>query len=526
MTGNTQSSCNRPLSRAARQLFRRDASHILLHYFGSSPNAAWRGKSPSSGSVTTSVIDSANRDRDQRGIKRQRIPLVDHQEDGLSDDEWFQLLAYATLDNSDSENHINSNDHVCPLHPKHDVFLNDDQNSFLIQRRYRVGTKNFGALSLPLLGRAARTFLWLDERDIYHQKVTSSSLYDFGRSAATTTTEKRYMGNAVHLFQCGYCEKTFLSRYYLDRHFDLHHRHLSDAATSNGGNSVSDEEQASLICPADHLCDPLGGISACVETMNQISPYWGRGTMLGKEYIDSTRESLFSSSIHSLLEHFHLGNAGDDEQTTENKMPQKNTERVREGDLTNIVGEIRHRSIMRSKLLMQTLLIEKQHNQQQEVGDVHSDLSFDIHDNLQEQSDIQDDSYHLSTLACDNEEMERLYNLCEGMMTTCFGKDESPNSKGQHVNLVHDLIEQICQPLHCHYRLHRMAGHTARHVLMWNNEWEEHHSYSLGLFGWLVILGLLIFYACAFMLGFGSDVNWGSNLLPSYRLARQKKKSS
>ncbi len=525
MTGNEQSSsCNRPLSRAARQLFRRDASHILLHYFGSSGNAAWRkSQSNGGGNGANYFVDYANRDTDKRGIKRQRILLVDHQEDGLSDDEWFQLLAYAAVDNSDAAEHNNNknshNDHFCPLHPKHDMFLNDDQNSFLIRRRYRVGMKNFGASSLPLLGRAARTVLWLEERDMYHHHRSTTT--------TTTTWKTRYMGNSVHLFQCGYCEKTFVSRYYLDKHMDLHHRHLSDAATSNGDDKISHEEQASLICPADHTCDPLGGISACIEIMNQISPYWGRGTMLGKEYIDSTRESFFSSSIHSLLEHFHLGNSGDDEQTTEKNMPQKYTERVREGDLSNIVGEIRHRSFMRNKLLMQKLLMEKkQQNQQKVVGDVQSDLSVDTYDILQEQNDIQDDLYHLTTMTCDDEEMERLFNLCQGMMTTCFGQDDSPNSKGQHVNLVHDLIEQICQPLHCHHRLHRMAGHNARHMVTWNNEWEEHHSYSLGLFGWLVILGLIIFYACAFMLGFGNDVNWGSNLLPSYRHARQKKKSS
>ena len=536
-----QSSCNRPLSRAARQLLRQDASHILLHYFGSSRNAAWRRRrSQSSGSSGgIHFIDSAaadDRDTDKRGIKRQRIPLVNHPEDGLSDDEWFQLLAYA-IDNNNSAEHNNSLDHnyFCPIHPKHDMFLKDDQNSFLMQRRYRFGAKKFGGLSLPLLGRTARTVLWLEERDMYHQQLFT------GDKSITTSTNKRYMGNSVHLFQCGYCEKTFVSRYYLDRHLDLHHhhRHLSSDPKSNADSS---EEHPALICPADYTCDPLGGISACIETMNQISPFWGRGTMLGKEYIDSTRESYFSSSIHSLLEHFHLGNSddtleresnsgddNDDEQPAiEKKMPKKKKDRVREGDLSNIVGEIRHRSFMRSKRFLQTLLLmqsQKQQNQQQE-GDVQPYLATYAHVNLQEQNDLQDDLHHLTTNACDKEEMERLFNLCQELMTNCFGEDVSSISKGQqHVSLVHDLIEQICQPLHCHHRLHRMAGHNARHMVMWNNEWEEHNSYSLGLFGWLVILGLAIFYACAFMFRLGSDGNWESNL-PSYRLARQKKKSS
>ena len=519
--------CNRPLSRAARQLFRQDASHILLHYFGSSRNAAWRQSQSSISGANSNLIDSADRDADKTGIKRQRIPLVDNPEDKLSDDEWFQLLAYAIDNNSNN----NNNHHFCPLHPKHDMFLNDDQNSFVIQRRYRFGTKKFGGLSLPLLGRAARTLLWLEERDMYHQHQPPHT------TSSVTTTNKRYTGNSAHLFQCGYCEKTFVSRYYLDRHMDLHHRQLSD--DDNAQSNV--DEEAPMICPADHTCYPLGGISACTETMNQMSPYWGRGTMLGKEYVDSTRESLFSSSLHSLLEHFHFDNSDplesiddeDDDQpiVTEKEMPQKYNGRVRESNLATIVGEMRHRSSIRNKLFLKTLLMkkQKQQNQQQLVDDEESDLSMNAHDNnIQEQNDLQDDLHYFTTTACDNEEMERLFKICQEMITNCFGEDDAPNSRGQqHVNnLVHDLVEQICQPLHCHHRLHRMAGHNARHMVMWSNVWEEHHSYSLGLFGWLVILGLVLFYACAFMLGLGSDGNWGSNLLPSYRLARQKKKSS
>jgi len=492
--------CNRPLTRAARQLFRRDASHILLHYFSSSRTAAWR---------------------QSKNAYQQSIPLIDHQEDKLSDEEWFQLLAYA-IDNSAQHN----NHHFCPLHPKHDMFLNDDRNSFVVQRRYRIGTKNFGGLSLPLMGRAARALLWLEERDMYHQPHATTS--SFHNDISTSATNKRYMGNTVHLFQCGYCQKTFVSRYYLDRHMDLHHRHLSnDNAQSNG------DEEALAICPADHICDPLGGMSACTDIMNQISPYWGRGTMLGKEYVDSTRESLFSSSIHALLDHFHLDNSDpvegaddyDEEEQSiiEKEMPQTYNRRVREGDVTEIVSEMRHRTSIRNKALLKTLLTNKQkqkRNPQQPV-DAKSGLSDTDDNNLQYQND---DEHHVTSTACDNEEMERLFKLCEAMMTTCFGKDDSPTSQGQHVNLVHDLIEQICQPLYCHHRLHRMAGHNARHMVMWNNEWEEHHSYSLGVFGWLVILALVLFYACAFLLGF--DADWGSNLLPSYRSTRQKKKSS
>ena len=55
-----------------------------------------------------------------------------------------------------------------------------------------------------------------------------------------------------------------------------------------------------LLCPADHVCGALGGISACLETMNQISPYYGPGTLIWKEYIEPNSDSSMSSSINSL----------------------------------------------------------------------------------------------------------------------------------------------------------------------------------------------------------------------------------
>ena len=498
--------CNRPLSRAARQLFRQDASHILLHYFGSSRNAPWRRE----GSEFTSdnLMHSSQKENDGYTLGRRTIPLVDNPKDGLSDEEWFQLLAYA-IENSAQ---YNNNQNLCPLHPKHDMYLKDDLNSFVVRRRYKYGTKNFGGLSLPLAGRVARTLLWLEERGMYH---SSSSAYN--TESISHKNNRRYLGSSIHLFECGHCGKTFASRYYLDKHMDMYHPHIPD--TDNAAEGSSEMEVQKMICPSEHLCEPLGGISACVDIMNRMTPFYGPGTMLGKEYVDSNRESSFSSSLHSLIEHFHKldssesGDNNDDEQVSDEEMPQKYNGRVREGSFSSIAAEIRHRSLVRNKLLSKVLLMEK-HNQESSIEEDD--------DNIQEMNDW----YHMTTATCDNEEMERLFNLCQEMITDCFGDDDSPDSRDHHVNLVHDLTEQICQPLHCHHRLHRMAGHSARHMIMWNDEWDEHHSYSLGLFGWLVILGLAIFYGCAFVLGLGSEGDWGSNILPSNRRIQQKKKSS
>ena len=131
-------------------------------------------------------------------------------------------------------------------------------------------------------------------------------------------------------------------------------------------------------------------------------------------------------------------------------------------------------------------------------------------------------------MSCDEVEMERLYKLCNDMMKNCFGSSvandlENKLDSSHTKNLARDLITQICEPLHCHHRLHLMAGHNPRHVGNWNDQWEEHHSYSLGWFGWIAVIGVAIFYVCAYYLGLG-DADFGHNLsLPSQRKKKKKK---
>lgn len=526
------SKCHRTLNRAARQLFRQDAAPILLHYFGGiGQDAPWRRTKHNEPTLYTEIDDSV----DKRGRKRQRIPLVDDPYDGLADEEWNALLSYAIGISSSNANSKPRD--VCPLHPKHDILLLHEQNSFIIPRRYRTGkaVTKYGGLSLPLTGRAARSALWLEERKAYGQQ--NNQLYQRPKKIG-------YYDNSVYLFQCGICEKTFVSRYYLDKHMGAHHHHdhhrdhslpsqapesvlASDIALPSSSNNLSD---TTPLCPADHLCDFLGGISVCAETMNQISPYYGRGTLLGKEYIIPSSDSLFSSSIHSLISHLY---PGDDDELDSNAESQeqkqhyfgphnKKNRKTREGDFQKITGDMRHRSYRRNQLMAKAFEAKQQSNQQiLETFEADKNTRGNDDDWISSSS-----QRHSDSSSCDNEEMREMFNKCRDVMKNCFGDELTENAEEKYDsgndphNLATDLITQLCQPLHCHHRLHRMAGHNPRHIVQWNDQWEEHHKFSLGVFGWMVVVGIVLFYGCAFVLGFGGD----RSALPSHGEKKKKKK--
>lgn len=462
--------CHHSLSRATRQLFRQDASTILLHYFGGKRHdAPWRD-----------AIDAAEEDPlvDQAGRKRQRLSQF-RVDDGLSDAEWFALLSYA-IDQSQSED----NDKMCPLHPSNDALLSNDNNSFILHRRYRSGAaiSKYGSLSLPLMGRAARALLWLEEEGGKPQQTHHNT-----KPTGNTAT-------SIFLFQCGHCEKTFLSLYYLDKHMQRHHPpSLSDSSS-----------QLATICPADHLCEPLGGMSVCAETMNEIAPYYGRGTLLAREYVTPMSDSFFSSSVHSLISYLQHGDRFENTppEPTPQMQQRKQRQVLKEGDFFTITGEMRHRSLQRNQMLMKAL-------QTRQTND-------DIFDTK------------MITGSCDEEEMERMFRQCRDMMLTCFGNElsvdgesnrKSSNAKHHEASLAADLVTHLCEPIHCNHILHRMAGHTSRHVVHWNEEWEDHHLFSLGPYGWLVVLGVLSFYGCVFVLGVGGE----SSVLPSHDRKKKTK---
>lgn len=493
--------CHRPLSRASRQLFRQDASQILLHYFGGKgQDAPWRQRH------SNDEVDEI----DKRGRKRKCISLVNDPADDLSDEEWYALLGYA-IDQSMPSAKTDSNS-MCPLHPKHDMLLPNDRRSFLIRRRYRMGSPKFGAFSLPLSGRAARTSFWLEERESHHRHHQHQQ--------HMTATQ---LASTVFLFQCGICDKTFVNQYYLDKHMETHHS-SQDPSTEFYDNQ--------LICPADNNCESLGGVVACMDTMHQISPFYGRGLLHGKEYAaDENNESLLSSSLHSLISHLHdddelTDGSAEDTSQDATMTSQMKAKRLKEADVVKVTGEMRHRASARNKLLMQAIA-HRRLMQSKGMADGEANLSEYVNkalltDGSNFENDKHESPFSISSLtSCDEKEMERYFHRCQDTMQTCFGGVTStPNDATKFdSNLANELITHICEPLHCHDRLHRMAGHDPRHVTQYADHWDEHHSFSLGWSGWIVVLGLLLYYGCVVIYDLASDENDGN--LPSH--GRKKK---
>jgi hypothetical protein len=67
--------------------------------------------------------------------------------------------------------------------------------------------------------------------------------------------------NLPHWYECGVCGKTFLTRYYLDLHFENTH---------SPNVLVGD-----VVCPAISYCHVLGG---CDQVALELEPYYGRGS--------------------------------------------------------------------------------------------------------------------------------------------------------------------------------------------------------------------------------------------------------
>ncbi|KAL7475162.1 hypothetical protein ACHAW6_001089 [Cyclotella cf. meneghiniana] len=491
----SQSPCNLPLSRAARQLFRREASSILLHYFGNT----WKHERSGSHRIADDSMDTSmdNISADKLRRKRQKLSHF-RVDDGLSDDEWLSLLGFS-IDYSQINN-VAASQTSCPLHPKYDLFLPNDRNSFILTRRYltALSTKRFGGLSLPFSGRGARAAL------TYYEQNAKEPHFDF----PTKSTDGRYANN-VYIFQCGHCEKTFLSTYYLDRHMEKHHPNLlSDVGSTNA------TQRPMSICPAD-ICDHLGGVTACAESLRQISPYYGPGTMLGHEYLVPHSDSLFTTSFYNLLYYWH-GGKDLDKNTVQKEHSQDDAKRQppKEGDVSQVAEEMRRRSLQRTNVHIHELRAS------------HVDEFYEQQHYVKDET-TQDGLIHKTiTKSCSDAEMQRLFDKCQDLIVNCFGNEfdhhnDRSTSIGHETTLAKDLITQICEPLHCDRLLHRMAGHTQLHFVHFNEDWHEHHTFKLGLYGWLVVLVVFVFYGCVFI--FGLDL-FGGNALPVQE--RRKEKSA
>ena len=96
----------------------------------------------------------------------------------------------------------------------------------------------------------------------------STSTRNFGWAYPSATLQKRRSRSPLRpqeWWQCGYCGKTFATRYYLDLHMTEHHGHHGIV------------EDAGLICPAVEWCKVVG-LANCHEQALADETYYDRGS--------------------------------------------------------------------------------------------------------------------------------------------------------------------------------------------------------------------------------------------------------
>ena len=133
----------------------------------------------------------------------------------------------------------------CPLLPHRDVLRRDEENAHEIPAE----TTRRMEWALPYRSNSHRTA---------HPK--------------RRWAEQRVRHAAPHWFQCGYCGKTFLTRFYLDRHMMMtHHRPDNNTTTTTTNKSQT------LICPAVDWCAHWSA-TACYDMAVALDPHYAPGS--------------------------------------------------------------------------------------------------------------------------------------------------------------------------------------------------------------------------------------------------------
>lgn len=104
--------------------------------------------------------------------------------------------------------------------------------------------------------RDASTCILHPDRDILLQDEEHSKRIPAGPSRLLPRK------HATHWYQCSYCGKVFLTRYYLDLHLETMHHYSRNVTIAN-------------VCPAVDYCQILGG---CHHVALELEPYYGRGS--------------------------------------------------------------------------------------------------------------------------------------------------------------------------------------------------------------------------------------------------------
>lgn len=103
------------------------------------------------------------------------------------------------------------------------------------------------------------TCIFHPDRDVLLQDELHSEQIPAGAPKSTPSRRK-----ATHWFECGYCGKTFLTRYYLDLHLETSHSSISG-------------ETRDHVCPATEYCRVFGSDS-CQHMALELEPFYGRGS--------------------------------------------------------------------------------------------------------------------------------------------------------------------------------------------------------------------------------------------------------
>ena len=125
---------------------------------------------------------------------------------------------------------------------------------------------------------------WENQEEYQHPHYTSMSKFHFllnrhyvYRKNSFILENNKQRNN--HLFTCGKCGKTFMSRYYLDIHMLSHHHHHEEVVDSN----------QSLECWANLWCSANRGSRAmCERQALLLEPHYGPGSG-GWSYDDSQK---------------------------------------------------------------------------------------------------------------------------------------------------------------------------------------------------------------------------------------------
>jgi hypothetical protein len=192
------------------------------------------------------------------------------------------LLQALLLDPDGNNNNNNNNNNQ-----KHAG--TEDETVWSLLDRLLPSHDNNSSISESRSRQAAEKCLLLPSRDIYRQdeqnvKVVKAQLNNLALAYPTTTIKARRKTlsgggggsgqRPTSWYQCGYCGKTFATRFYMDLHMDTYHP--PPPLVPPGNHLDLHSSPPFWICPATRFCRAMGG--GCHDMALTLEPYYDRGS--------------------------------------------------------------------------------------------------------------------------------------------------------------------------------------------------------------------------------------------------------